>query len=267
MAGSYRLRGGMGSLVRALWERVGTVRLATRATGIERDGKILRTSLDGAAGRETVESAAVVIALPPRVALAGLDFDPALAPQRRKTLARIPTWMAASAKCMALYDEPFWRRNGLSGDAFSQVGPLGEIHDASPPSGDPPSGEPGPAALFGFFVLPPELRRDRADDLERACIQQLVRLFGPEAGRPLEVFVQEWAFDPYTATPDDLRGPAVHSLESLEEIVEPGWDDRLIWSGSESADTAERFNGYLEGALAASERAVEILSTRFARTP
>lgn len=270
MAGSYRLRGGMGSLVRALAERLeaarpggaarpGAVRLGARATAIELDGERIRTTLvgaDGGAGsEEVVESETVVIALPPRVALASLDFEPALAPERRAALARIPTWMASSAKCMALYDEPFWRRDGLSGDAFSQVGPLGEIHDASPPSPDD-----GPAALFGFFALPPELRRARADELEPACLQQLGRLFGPQAARPLEVFVREWAFDPLTTTADDRRGPAVHSLESLARPVEPGWDGRLAWSGSETASAAERFNGYLEGALAASERTVELLT-------
>ena len=41
--------------------------------------------------------------------------------------------MVGQAKALALYDRPVWRETGLSGSAFSRVGPLGELHDASLP--------------------------------------------------------------------------------------------------------------------------------------
>ncbi|KFA90172.1 hypothetical protein Q664_29805 [Archangium violaceum Cb vi76] len=52
------------------------------------------------------------------------------------------TWMAPHAKYVAVFDEPFWRRLGLSGEARSRVGPLAEVHDASDCGGE--------AALFGM---------------------------------------------------------------------------------------------------------------------
>ncbi len=38
--------------------------------------------------------------------------------------------MAGHAKVVALYERPFWREQGLSGDAISHCGTLAEIHDA-----------------------------------------------------------------------------------------------------------------------------------------
>jgi len=89
----------------------------------------------------------IVLAVPPRIA-ATLHFEPALDPRQRQLLTEIPTWMAGHAKLVAVYEEPFWRREGLSGDAMSRSGPLMELHDASPQSGQP-------GAIFGFTGFPP----------------------------------------------------------------------------------------------------------------
>ena len=251
MAGSYRLRGGMASLIRALASKVDHIRLHTRASRLEWVDPHIRTTVETDDGEDTLESRSVVIALPPRIALSGLEFHPPLADARRDRLTRIPTWMAPSAKCMAIYDRPFWREQGLSGDAFSHVGPLGEIHDAGPLEESD-----GPHALFGFFALAAEARRAHADQLKPACLQQLGRLFGPQATEPTEMWIKDWALEPLTATQEDLQGPAVHSLEGLEETVERAWGGKLIWSGSETASPAQRSNGYLEGALEAAERSL-----------
>ena len=39
--------------------------------------------------------------------------------------------MAAQGKFIATYPRAFWREKGLSGQAFSQVGPMIEMHNAS----------------------------------------------------------------------------------------------------------------------------------------
>ena len=54
--------------------------------------------------------------------------------------------MVPHAKYIATYATPFWREQGLSGEARSAIGPLGEIYDATMPGGS--------AALFGFFNIP-----------------------------------------------------------------------------------------------------------------
>lgn len=71
-----------------------------------------------------------------------------------------PTWMAPHAKYLAVYDTAFWRDQGLSGDARSLCGPLGEIHDAAMPGGS--------AVGFGFFGLSAQTRAGIAEDVLRA---------------------------------------------------------------------------------------------------
>ncbi len=84
---------------------------------------------------------------------------------------------------------------------------------------------------------------------------QLEKLFGQPAARPREVLRKDWAFDPLTATEDDREAQLSHPLPS-RATAKSTWDDRLLWSGSETADEGPRNNGYLEGALEASARTV-----------
>lgn len=254
MAGSFRLRGGMHQLIERLARKIPASKImrSTRATRLRLRPNGVELRVEGPDGPETLEGRCAVLALPPRVALSGLVFEPDLSAERRAELRSIPTWMASSGKLVAVYERPFWRERGLSGDAVSYLGPLGEIHDVTP-------GASSPAALFGFFGLAAEARRARRKALERASLEQLTRLFGEPAGTPVKSWLKDWAFDAWTATPEDLRGPAVHSLIGLERPAEPSWHGRLLWSGSETASTAERNNGYLEGALESSWRTIGLL--------
>ncbi|WP_234996900.1 hypothetical protein [Hymenobacter roseosalivarius] len=72
-------------------------------------------------------------------------------------------------KAVAVYATPFWRAAGWSGFGASQLGPLGEIHDASPPTG--PLG-----ALFGFLAPLHPLRHAPLAQRPAAMVQQLGRL-------------------------------------------------------------------------------------------
>jgi monoamine oxidase len=129
-----------------------------------------------------VLAAQVIAALPPRLLEASIGFEPAIDPAIRLRWRDTPTWMAPHAKFVAVYDSPFWRSDGLSGMAQSPVGPMGEIHDATTAS--------GAAALFGFLGIDADRRQTAGTALlTRACLDQLVRLFGDEAGRPAALSV------------------------------------------------------------------------------
>ncbi len=254
MAGSFRLEGGIARIIHSLADRIpkDTVQCRSRATRIEQHNNGLRTTLLRDGHDTIIDSGRVVIALPPRLAVDSIVFSPELPPANSEALRRTPTWMAGHAKLVALYDEPFWRHDGLSGDAISYRGPLGEIHDASPQTG-------GPAALFGFVGVPPSTRENRDGALKEAAISQLEKLFGHRAAQPREVLIKDWAFDPLTATPADHEPQVAHSVLWPGESPEISWDQCLLWSGSETADDGLRNNGYLEGALEASERTVRQL--------
>jgi monoamine oxidase len=243
MAGAWRLRGGCGALTDALARGLPQTRRRTDSavTALARDSAgITATLADGT----QLAAQRVILALPPRLA-ARLTYTPALPSAAMAALADVPTWMAGQAKALAVFEAPFWRSAGLSGDAMSRRGPMVEIHDASPAAG-------GPFALFGFIGTPPEARIDEA----RLRIQvraQLVRLFGPPAADPAALFLKDWAHDPHTATAADRQPLLAHPVYGMPGALHGVWDGALRFAGSEMAPLT---GGYLEGALEAAEAAL-----------
>ena len=122
-----------------------------------------------------------------------------------------------------------------------------ELHDASAPNGRP--------ALFGFVGLPAASRKAIGPEkLKRLALAQLTRLFGPQAGQPVAVFVADWAVDPCTATTADGEPPSGHPDYGHPPRFGGVWDGRLVFAGTE---VAAEYGGYLEGALKAAIAAVE----------
>jgi monoamine oxidase len=246
---AMRFRHGVQSLVSALAAQLpsGTVRTSSRVVQIARraDGGVTLTLADG----RTQNARAVILALPPRLIASGITFDPPLPDVLPPLMRATPTWMAPHAKMLAVYPTPFWREDGYSGMVSSFVGPLGEIHDASP--------ETGAGALFGFFGIGAGARAAIGEaELRERVIAQLVRLFGARAALPLEVYFKDWATDLDTTTPADLEpatlphGPGGASLHAAH------WDGHLVLAGAEAL---REHPGYLEGAVLAAERAVELV--------
>lgn len=248
MQGSLRLEGGLAKLTSRLAGGLSSQRIhlgkAVRALQKTEEG--IAAALQSG---EVLEAKQVVLALPPRIA-ATLHFDPPLPETMRNAMRDIPTWMAGHAKAVAIYDTPFWRDAGLSGDATSRHGPMVEIHDASPSMG-------GPYALFGFIGVPPEGRKD-VPRLRQHIIAQLVRLFGDAAAAPRQLILKDWAFDPHTATPLDHAPLYAHPTYRLPAELQGIWHGRLLFAGTEAAP---QFGGYLEGALEAAENALHSLKT------
>ncbi len=246
MQGSYRLEDGLSALTDAIASHIPNDRISVNSVVTS-----LRKSPHGVTATTTggveINAKNVVFALPPRL-VRQFNFAPALPLSTLNTMESIATWMAGQAKAVAVYDTPFWREAGLSGDAMSRRGPMVEIHDASPSSG-------GPYALFGFIGVPAQTRGD-ATGLRQAVVAQLTRLFGERASQPLDVFVKDWAFDRFTSAEMDMQPLYAHPTYGLPPELKDVWNGRLIFSGTE---TASHFGGYLEGALEASENALTLL--------
>ena len=239
MEGSLRIAGGVVRLVDTLVAGLPADRLhsSVRVEMIDQHSGIHLSDGQRCAAQH------IVLALPPRIA-ATLPLSPALTEDHKRSLAAIPTWMAGHAKFVAVYDTPFWRDAGLSGDATSRCGPMAEIHDASGPDGTP-------AALFGFLGLPPRHRLGRAPEITTAALEQLARVFGAQAMAPTQVALQDWAVEPQTATVLDLLPPSSHPEYGSVPAVSPLWQARLHFA---STETTAPMGGYMEGALAAAER-------------
>ena len=157
--------------------------------------------------------------------------------------------MAPHAKYIAIYDSPFWREQGLSGEARSAIGPLTEIHDASAPRGD--------SALFGFIGVPADVRRDLSDDeLRSHCRAQLTRLFGPLAAMPKGEVIKDWAREPTTATAADRHATAHYGTAPSAEVRLGIWRKRIVGIASEWSPV---YAGYVAGAIEAATRGVQAL--------
>lgn len=235
---SYRIAGGAGALIDAL-----AARLPSGAVSVETPVNRIVLSDTGVlvtAGSHTVDARHVWMAAPPRLIADRIQFDPAMPDSVVGTMQATPTWMAAHAKVIAVYDTPFWRDAGLSGAAFSYVGPMMEIHDASPVDG-------GHYALFGFVAVPAVQRAGKADAVKAAAVDQLVRLFGPKAEAPQDVLYLDWSEEAFTATVADADGPATHPMYQPIAVPAP-WDESLVFVGTENAPDQ---GGYMEGCLAA----------------
>jgi monoamine oxidase len=247
---SMRLAGGMAALTEALRARLEASRIVTgqAVRRLRRQGTLVELDSEDAAGSITTRQAGhVLLAAPPRLLAATLAFEPALPDALARAWQATPTWMAPHAKYLAVYDTPFWRELGLSGEARSAVGPLGEIHDACAPGGG--------AALFGFFALPAQVRgRFSEEELRGHCRAQLARLFGAQAATPQADFIKDWAVDEYTATAADLDGMGGHAA-APEAVAGAGpWAGCMTGIGSEWSPV---FPGYLAGAIDAVDRALQ----------
>jgi monoamine oxidase len=249
---SMRLVGGMQALTQALYHSLENTRviLGQPVQALHMTASNLDVQSQDAQGeRHTLHANHVLLAIPPRLA-ANLAFSPALPVELSSQWQNTPTWMAPHAKYVALFDTPFWRAQGLSGEARSLSGPLGEIHDASMPDGK--------AALFGFFNTPAAIRQRMGSDvLIQECRAQLSRLFGPQAAHPDVDTIKDWANEPYTTTQDDRQASSgQHPTAPAIKAQDGAWSGRLIGIGSE---WGQQFPGYLAGAVEAAEAGVSAL--------
>ncbi len=251
---SMRIAGGTGAAIRALADHLPPDRLllGTTVTAMTLKDSFVELTVQTSEGESEVLSAEqVVAALPPRLLGANVIFEPAQDPAIAARWKNTPTWMAPHAKFFAIYDDAFWRKDGLSGTAQSMVGPMVEIHDATTNSGK--------AALFGFLGIGSDQRASVGEHiLKQACVEQLGRLFGPEALKPQATILKDWAADPFTATAIDQIS-ADHPIPGTQRWVTGPWEERLVMAGSETSPSEP---GYLAGAVVAAKQAVAEILTR-----
>jgi monoamine oxidase len=250
---SFRIAGGAQALIEALSNTLPAqlIQNDSRVTKLEQTETGIKADVERSNEQhESYYARQVILALPPRLIRHSIAFNPELTSEQKLALDDIPTWMAGHAKILFLYEHPFWRKAGLSGEVFSHKGPMTEIYDASPSTG-------GPYALFGFLGIDSNRRREIGETtLTQYCLDQLVRLFGQDAQNYAEVLYQDWTKDPYTSTPKDTIALPGHPEYGLPPVLNHLWEGKIILSGSE---TAHNHGGYLEGALEAAESCLRLL--------
>jgi len=184
----------------------------------------------------------VIVALAPTLA-GRIMYDPPLPAVRDQLTQRIP--QASAMKAYAVYDEPFWRADGLNGQLISDKGPARMSNDSC--IADAETGvilaflEGEQARTFGRW--PQEQRRE-------AIIAELTRHFGPKAAKP-EFYVDgEWASRQWTRGCYNANLGTfgwTHFGDALSAPIGP-----IKWAATE---TANEWSAYMEGAVEAGERA------------
>ncbi len=248
---SMRLIGGMSALIDALRRPLPAHKLLLnhRVRHIRSEGQHVELDVEAAQQAITFRVESLLLAVPPRLAATTIEFLPELPGPLLQAWRATATWMAPHAKYLAIYDEPFWRAQALSGEARSACGPLGEMHDASMPGGS--------AALFGFFALPAALRKGIPEETLRLhCRAQFTRLFGERAATPRADFLKDWAADSWTATEADQSEVAQHGSAPPSSAAEGPWRGRLTGIASE---WSPQFPGYVAGAVEAAALGVDQL--------
>ncbi|HKW19801.1 MAG TPA: FAD-dependent oxidoreductase, partial [Ktedonobacterales bacterium] len=173
----------------------------------------------------------VIVALPPTLA-GRLRYRPALPSLRDQLTQRMP--MGTVIKVHCIYPTPFWRGEGLTGQASSDTGAVRVTFDNSPPDGRR-------GVLLGF-IEGDEGRLWGQRSLEErrvAVLECLVRYFGEQAGQPLDYIEQSWAEEEYTrGCYAGYMPPGVWSMYGPALRTPIG---RIHWAGTE---TATVWNGY-----------------------
>jgi monoamine oxidase len=222
----------------------GELRLGAPVRRIEHgDGGVV-LHCEGGEGMGTISARRAIVAVPPTLA-GRIAYDPPLPARRDQLTQRMP--QGTVVKTMAIYPEPFWRDEGLSGQAISDLNPARVVFDNSPPDGSP-------GVLLGFLEgrLAREWGARPAGERRAAILAGHARLFGARAAKPERFIERIWAEEEWT------RG----CYGCL--MTTGGWTEfgsalrapvgRLHWAG---AETASIWNGYMDGAVRSGERAAD----------
>jgi monoamine oxidase len=199
-------------------------------------------------GTHTVRAKRVIVAIPPTLTTL-IEFEPALPPARAQLIQRLP--QGSTIKCHAVYDTPFWREDGLNGQALGDEPPAHIVYDTSPPDGRP-------GILTGFVVGDParEYARKSDDELRSAVLRNFVSYFGDRAGSPREFIAMDWTKETWTRGCYGGYHPPGVLYSYGPAIAQPV--GRIHWAGTE---TAERWERGMDGAVRSGERAAgEVLS-------
>lgn len=205
-------------------------------------------SVTATTDRGTFKARRAIVAIPPTLA-GRIDYDPILPFGRDQLTQRMP--MGIVIKVEAVYDTPFWRRDGLSGYTNADTDPVRLTYDNSPPDGSP-------GVLLGFIEGQAARRwaGRSAADRRQAVLDNFAAFYGEQARSPKRFIEMSWATEEYTrGCYEGYMAPGV-MLDYGRYLRAPV--GRLHWAGTE---TATYWNGYIDGAVRSGERAAaEVLA-------
>jgi monoamine oxidase len=236
--------GGAGSIAQRVADALGdAVHLNVPVRSIaQRDDRVVVDT-----GDLVVSAAHAVVTVPPALA-AEIEFDPVL-PDDRLALYRAAI-AGPETKTLVVYDEPFWRAAGFSGQT-SEPGSASEVTlDATPAAGSP-----GVIASFRFGAVATRVDALEPAERRRAVVDALTARLGPRAASPSEFIDTPWWSEPWTRGCSMAHFPPGILTRYGHLLREPL--GRIHWAGTETSTTS---HGAIDGAVRSGRRAAaEIL--------
>jgi len=185
----------------------------------------------------------VILAIPPILA-GDISYEPALPIERHQLTKHMP--MGSVIKYVAVYDRPFWREKGFSGEAFCDSGPCVTTFDGCTSTGTPA------LVTFSDGAVAREYAAKTPEERKDAVLKQFSELFGPEADKPVAFAEQNWLAEAWgRGCYAGVMGPGVMTAWGPSLAAPCG---RIHWAGTE---TATQWMGYIEGALQSAERVTQ----------
>lgn len=229
---SSRFLNGVQSLPLAMAASLGKrVVLKTPVRRISQERRSVRVESD----RVTAVGKRVIVALAPTLT-GQLRYDPHLPPDRAQLVQRFP--QGCAIKVHAVYDRPFWRDQGLTGEAFGDLEPIRITEDVTLPFG---------GGLLEGFITASSARRwmmRSQQDRQRAVLENFTTLYGPEAATPRRYLERIWSDDVWTrGCFYGVLGPG--ALSDYGEAIRRPFG-RVHWAGTE---TATEWAASIEGAV------------------
>ncbi|MGI8558454.1 MAG: flavin monoamine oxidase family protein [Solirubrobacteraceae bacterium] len=194
----------------------------------------------------TIDAKAVVVAMSPRLS-GQIAYAPRLPALTRGLFAHAPNGHLVKAE--AVYDRPFWRASGFSGQAAADLGPCTTTFDNSPPDGSV-------GVFFGFIGGYQARKFARLSPARRrhAVLANFAVYLGPQARRPVEYFEMDWTRERWT------QGcPVAHFPPNVLSHFGPALGRRVGRIHFAGTETADYWAGYMDGAVRSGERVAQEL--------
>lgn len=230
-----------------LAERLGSaVRLATPVERICWHAQGAQVHVHG----QCVQARRVIVALSP-ADRQRITFTPELPAAQASLHARMDLFKGI--KVQAVYERPFWREQGLSGQALSDRGVAAVTFDNSHPGR--PEGVLVTFVAGKTGVSPVAPSASQLSDLawrRRSVLDAFAHYFGPAARTPIAYVEKDWREEPWSAGCIPALAPGVLTEigGDLRDTVGP-----IIWAGTE---TAHVWGGYMDGAVRSGEHAAKL---------
>lgn len=241
--------GGMGAIHRAVVSALGDcVHLSQPVRRIVQDDDGVTVHSDGM----TVRARRVVVTVPVGIA-AQIIYEPMLPVDRAFLHQRMP--LGAVYKIALVYDEPFWRGDGLSGQSFAPGSMANLTIDSCTPRGDP-----GVLTVITEGAMARKMSKLSAEVRRAGVLGAVIERFGEKARTPVDYIEQNWSTERYSGGGMIAHAPPGVLTEYGPALREPC--GRIHWAGTE---TSAQMYGFIDGAVRSGERvAAEVLETEFA---